>query len=246
MDFMAQQAMRHFGNSLMGAVIEKSPTAVGKCINRIPSSERVARLNETDPVCGVTPLMAAVLRCDKHAFRIAKLLMEHKASIDKCDSGPGAYPLFMAAQEDKIEMLKMLLDQKACMTRRVGGSTTPLYVATQNGHPETVAMLCNYGAACGVLEEMIDCPNKAGKTPLHMAVEMASSECAGVLIRAGADVRRASPVFYSQRNPAQRACSLSAVETLLQVCVQMSICLSTHRFAVCEISAVSRTDSFLS
>lgn len=168
-------------------------------------------VDATDPVMGVTPLMALAMReYSDQTLPIARLLMAAGAKVDTQDDGPGAYPLWMAAQWPNERYLEFLIGQGAKIDQRcrlpLGTTTLPLWIASQRGHAECCAILCN--AALAALKEgkqlnanaesdVLDCPNSEGVTPCNMAVGLGHPEVVGALVKAGCDVKRASPVYYS-------------------------------------------------
>lgn len=84
---------------------------------------------------------------------------------------------------------------RTCQPRSM---TQPIWIAAQNGHAACVARLLQAAAASD--KKIVDAANVAGKTPCSIAIELAHPEVVGVLVRAGADVRRASPTYYSDAN----------------------------------------------
>ena len=174
-----------------------------------------------DPKSSITPLMAAVLRPhfkfddavggnEAAVIKLAKMLIAHGARVDTCDSVGGSYPVHTAAQEGMPKVLRFLLDLGATMHRPTANLTTTIYIAALYGHVECVAMLCAVAAARGQLAGLLDQPSRLGRTPLAIAVEFAHPAAAALLIRFGADLRRASSGYYSRADPKDRACLLRA------------------------------------
>lgn len=154
---------------------------------------------------GVTPLLACAFRSDNDAVLFAEILLRHGASVEK--GSAISSPVMIAAQQGKPGLLQVLLNHGADPTRPATGSpTTPICIAAQNGHAEVVALLARailaqHGDATAATLAAIDATNRDGKTPARLAVEHGETECVGALVRAGADLRRASPMHYSLRTP---------------------------------------------
>eukprot|EP01104_Vermistella_antarctica_P004563 TRINITY_DN14998_c0_g1_i1.p1 TRINITY_DN14998_c0_g1~~TRINITY_DN14998_c0_g1_i1.p1 ORF type:complete len:447 (+),score=43.00 TRINITY_DN14998_c0_g1_i1:137-1477(+) len=201
---------------LMEAVMNGSVAEVREVFRGTRSGARSC-LNKSDVVVGITPLMATCMRVsgtgdpagEDEALRVAKFLVEKGARLDVPDDGPGCTPTFMAAQEGAAKILKFLLDGGAELFvssahfGRGPSTTTPTWIAAQNNHPECVAHLVNAVMARGMdnAQNIIDAPNLDGKTPCHIAVDKGNTAVVGVLARAGADLRRAHPMWYSTPHP---------------------------------------------
>jgi len=99
---------------------------------------------------GFTPLHHAAARCQ---IGVAKILLAHKADVN-VDNGRMPPPVFLVilripppSQPDgqrPFEMLKLLLDNGADLTKTSGGET-PLKIATRNSS-QLADMLRQYGA----------------------------------------------------------------------------------------------------
>ena len=113
----------------------------------------------------------------------------------------------MAAQVGKPKLVQCLLHHGADPTAPSCTSpTTPICIAAQNGFADVVAILAKtiigrLGHATPATIAAIDATNRENKTPACLAVELGEPEVIGVLMRAGADLRRASPEYYSVRTP---------------------------------------------
>ena len=88
----------------------------------------------------------------------------------------------------------ILREKKSALQPR-GTTTQPIWLAAQNGFAECAALLAN--AAISQQKRIVDATNMAGKTPCSIAIEMGFPQVVGALVKAGADVRLASPVCYS-------------------------------------------------
>ena len=70
-------------------------------------------INRSDVNLGITPLMGAMFLHEddvEQGVATTKMLVEEfGADVNQPDSGPGATPLFMAAQEGKPKMMQFLI-----------------------------------------------------------------------------------------------------------------------------------------
>ena len=170
-------------------------------------------VDRPDPDLGVTPLMALSMRDDEDvAVRIARALLSHGAGVNTDDGSVGARPITMAAQNGRPQLLKLLCERGAAIDYSPPNSTTqPIWLAAQNGHANCIAVLAAAAATTAATADaavpnaapsaVVDATNRAGRTPCCVAMEMGHAEAVGALIRAGADVRRATPMHYSVIKP---------------------------------------------
>ncbi|XP_019908066.1 ankyrin-1a isoform X19 [Esox lucius] len=122
----------------------------------------------------------------------------------------GFTPLYMAAQENHLEVVKFLLENGANQSIPTEDGFTPLAVALQQGHENVVALLINYGTkgkvrlpalhiaarnddtrTAAVLlqnDPNADVQSKTGFTPLHIAAHYENLNVAQLLLNRGANV----------------------------------------------------------
>ncbi|XP_058632094.1 ankyrin-1a isoform X15 [Onychostoma macrolepis] len=127
-----------------------------------------------------------------------------------CLPQKGFTPLYMAAQENHLEVVKFLLDNGANQTIPTEDGFTPLAVALQQGHENVVALLINHGTKGKVRLPALhiaarnddtrtaavllqndpnpDVLSKTGFTPLHIAAHYENLNVAQLLLNRGADV----------------------------------------------------------
>ncbi|XP_051751797.1 ankyrin-1a isoform X18 [Ctenopharyngodon idella] len=127
-----------------------------------------------------------------------------------CLQQKGFTPLYMAAQENHLEVVKFLLDNGANQTIPTEDGFTPLAVALQQGHENVVALLINHGTKGKVRLPALhiaarnddtrtaavllqndpnpDVLSKTGFTPLHIAAHYENLNVAQLLLNRGADV----------------------------------------------------------
>ena len=145
--------------------------------------------------CGCKPLTKAC-RSDVDANAKVKLLLQRDASlIDELDCC-GATPLASAVLDNKLDVIKTLIEHGADVEGRYGeDEQTSLSGAALYGKPECVKILLeDFGAS-------VNACDKDGKTPLHDACDGGYVSCIHELMKHGADVeareRKTCPVFTS-------------------------------------------------
>lgn len=183
---------------LMFATTQCSAREVERTLVGVSSIESArAVINRTDPKTGITPLIGACMRHDEdEAIRVISVLLKHGAGIDTVDT-TGCFPVHIAAQEGKTKILPFLLDKGAKFDRApFRKTTTPIWIAAHNGHAECVALLLK--AAMVTNTDILERTNNAGKTPAYTTIEICRPAALGVLAKAGADLRRCTPCFYSE------------------------------------------------
>jgi hypothetical protein len=158
-----------------------------------------ACINRTDTKIGATPLIATGMRPDfDEAVKIARILLENGADVNGKDSGPGAFPLFQAAQEGNTALVRLFLQSGADLTLspRRNPTTTALWIACQDGHVASAVEILKAAEQQGLLKRLLEQPNSSGITPCCLGVERGHGQIVGVLVKAGCDVRRTSPAYY--------------------------------------------------
>ena len=159
-------------------------------------------VDRTDPKLRITPLIAcAHLDDESVAVKMACLLLKAGAKADTPDSVLGVRPVFSAAQEGKPNLIRLLVNRKANVDQPGARHTcsTPIVIASQNGHAECVAVLLKAGLDQGL--RLTDATNRDGKTPALIATERAHVKVLGVLAQGLADLRVATPTYYCTLRP---------------------------------------------
>lgn len=150
-------------------------------------------VNETHPMDGSTSLTYAA---EKGFADVAELLLETGASPNKYREGADAIPLVLAAMNDHIEVVRLLLDAGADANVRESNNLTALHFAAVEGHVDVVKALLAAGANPEAK------PTDDGWTPLFYAIEKGQEEVVDALLRGGADPNSSnkdgiSPLLYA-------------------------------------------------
>jgi len=125
---MLNKRFRHF---------PKDPRQELNVINR--QDEKIPVPTKAIPPC--TPLHLAILF---NEFELAKLLIQHGASVDIGDASLGT-PLHLAAHHGYLEMVKLLVDHHSNPNKRDRVGKTPLTRAAEAGKSDTFEVLLAQG-----------------------------------------------------------------------------------------------------
>ena len=101
---------------------------------------------------GRTPLSWAA---EKGHAKVAKVLVDFKASVDAKDDEEGRTPLSRAAENGHTEVMKVLLDAKANVDMKDNVGRAPLNWATWRGHIEAIEVLLAAGADVDVMDNLV-------------------------------------------------------------------------------------------
>jgi len=127
-----------------------------------------------------TPALAAL---EGRHFELADLLHRNGSSVD-LPGHSSQTPLYSAASQGDLEMVRVLLGYKADVNSRNTSGSAPLFNALSRAPPQTLhvaRLLLENGANPNV-------PNKYGETPLHTASGRGNLEVVRLLLKYGADV----------------------------------------------------------
>jgi len=94
-------------------------------------------------------------------------------------------PLLVAAAQGDLEMVSLLVQNKANIREVDGQSRTALHLAASSGHESVVSFLIDRGAD-------INARNKSGSTPLKSAAFAGNEKMVSLLIKKGANVNEQS------------------------------------------------------
>ena len=110
------------------------------------------------------------------SLKVVKCLIENGANINIRDNN-GQTPLYHAADEDKFEIVKYLIDFGAWIDlKNTVNNYTPLHAAVEEGHQNVVKFLIENGANVNIC-------NKDFQSPLHFAVESVFKYLLWVLLK---------------------------------------------------------------
>lgn len=164
----------------------QNPDLLSYVLKNKPKTFVRMHINKTAPAYGVTALIATSMAQEGVAEKMAKLLISKGADVNVPDSGPGATPLFMAAQEGKVGLTKLLLSHGARFdVHPFNTKTLPIAIAAQNGHAEVIALILRAAEQANMRKVVTESPNKEGRTPLYVSVERANPKVAGALLASG-------------------------------------------------------------
>jgi len=164
------------------------------------NGEIVKHLIEKGADGELSELLMLAVRYGKELTKSVKVLVNKGANINKV-SGPNEYPyvndtvLIIAAQNDYMEIVKILLEKEANFNVRFhsrswcAGKDTMIYAANF-GNVEIIQLLLSKGAN-------IDIQDKTGNSPLMMAARNGEEAVAQFLVEKGANVNLINDKGYS-------------------------------------------------
>lgn len=153
---------------------------------------------------GMTPLVALVFHRDDtdDTVAMAQVLLDFGADVNTPATKEffEMSPVVVAAIGGKALLLSFLVenggDIEYCPSSLKTGA---LGMAAAEGWYACVAVLAHAADAQG--KSIIDTTNRLGRTPCYMAMSKGHAEVVGLLARAGADLRRTSPLYYVESGP---------------------------------------------
>jgi ankyrin repeat protein len=140
---------------------------------------------------GDTPLHLAII-CDRSDDGVViRRLLSMGADVNSANDY-GETPLHRAAYHGFTDTVRLLLKNKADISRRAQRGETPLlYASRPEGYPATVIALLEGGAD-------VNDPDNFGMTPLHGAAMIGNVDVARVLVEKGhADVNRQTSAGFT-------------------------------------------------
>ena len=98
----------------------------------------------------------------------------------------GATPLYIAAQEDQLDVVQLLLNNGAKVNLAMNDGRTPLWVAAENGQLDVAKLLLDRGAD-------INLANTNGAIPLWVAEKYGHTEIVDLLREAQDSAKKTEP-----------------------------------------------------
>jgi hypothetical protein len=123
--------------------------------------------------------------------RIIEALIESGADLNSQDD-QGQTPICIAIIAGQTEIVKKLIEKNARLdTKNIYGNNTLHIASTSGKDSEIINVLFGADVSIGThiedVQEYLNCQNKEGKTPLHIASEYNKGEAIRLLLWAGAD-----------------------------------------------------------
>jgi ankyrin repeat protein len=117
-----------------------------------------------------------------------KAMLRDNPELVSRRNGIGYSPLHLAAQKGSMDVVELLLANKADINARAGRGATPLHKAAAEGHISVAELLLANKAE-------IDARDNLGRTALHWAVLNSHHEMVQLLLANNADVNIREKVF---------------------------------------------------
>ena len=130
------------------------------------------------------------LAASKGDARIIELLINDGADVDSQDEYGGT-PICIAIVAGQTEIVKKLIEKNARLdTKNINGNNA-LHIALTSRDPKMINFLIEENLFTGAniqnTQEYLNCQNKEGKTPIHIASEFNNGEAIKLLLWAGVD-----------------------------------------------------------
>eukprot|EP00736_Rhodelphis_marinus_P003709 Rmarinus@m.8005 len=153
---------------------------------------------------GKTVVCAAALT--GQAGLVQFLIEDCGADFEKA-STVGWNPMYVAALNNHLAIVRYLVERGACYDRRNGHGATPLYAASQMDHMGVVEYLVGVGAS-------LDTADQDGCTPLWVAASSGNLRVVKFLVEHGADYWKANADGVTPRKIAKQNSQKEVVEFL--------------------------------
>ncbi|XP_063404193.1 uncharacterized protein LOC134687664 [Mytilus trossulus] len=140
-----------------------------------------------------TPLIQC---CFKGDIDLVKWCLCHCTShVNHCRNTDKVSPLYISSAYGYIEVVKMLINNKADINNCRDTGESPLYIACQNGHTEVVQMLINNKADINKCRD-------TGVSPVYIACYKGHTDVVKMLINNKADINKCSdtgesPLYFA-------------------------------------------------
>ncbi len=195
-------------------------------------------LGRTDP--GFSPLHLAI---EKKSMDMVEIILSQKNSkhIVNIQTKDGKTPVYIAAENGLIHILKKLIRAKANYSQCDQYHRTPLWIAAKKGYVKTCDLILSQKDGLSLINE----ENNMGFTPLLAATVEKRSSIVKLLLNKGADPNKATPFGITPLYMAVGNSDHSIVEQLLK---HPNIGASLNKFDINDqytplILAVNNNDS---
>jgi ankyrin repeat protein len=170
---------------------------------------------------GCSPLHIAAQ--NRHAGGVSLLLKTAGVALNKATTFPlaaggfvgGNTPSFVAAQEDRLYILKLLIAAGADVHMARDDGLTPLHAAAELGHADVVSVLIET-VDVDLNAALTDDEDAPGVTPLFFAAQENRLAVVTLLLAAGADVNKACADGYTPLHIAAELGHAGVVSVLLE------------------------------
>ncbi|CAN6361702.1 unnamed protein product [Urochloa humidicola] len=178
----------------------------------------------------------------KGHLEVCRFLVEESGLDVNCTNAKGMTPIFRAAAEGEVSVLRYLLEHGGDPAIPDSLGFTPLHTAAENGHHEAIRLLLSKGVDADPLTSRLATPLHAAAmkgydqavklllehgadpnriilgvmSPLLLALEPRSLKCVQLLVEAGADVNFINPYGPSALIEATNNGSTDIVKFLLE------------------------------
>jgi len=167
-----------------------------------------------------------MLAAEQGFFECVQLLVEAHAELELAPSGPlalamnlcGQTPLFCAAKQGQVQIVKYLLDCGANSNVQNHYGVSALWIPAQKGMLNVVELLINAGADTQIAPfgHLADELNIAGWTPLYAAMKTREFDVVKFLLKRGADPNAVTKLGSTPFLLASEICDLDVIEACVE------------------------------
>ena len=161
--------------------------------------------NDRDPV--EERFLSAAINGD---VSLVERLLQEGVPVDCAVDEVDYTALSPAAQFNRTDVIRLLLQKGADVNKRDRFGRTPVHHAARDNSTEAIAMLIEHGASINITDD-------EGDTPVHWAVRWNKTEAIAMLIKHGASINMTTDMGYKPFDWASRHKSEAAVRMLEQL-----------------------------